>query len=215
MIKRVIALINVLGLVLGICACGSINDMGENNKDIVVSVDEGDEEEKIETIGIIAEIIGGTYKIKLMGYDVNEIPAYLFVDKQQGDFQLGDEVMVVLNDYAYMIDTAYNKVSFDTVSEYGKFMEDKEEVWYMADINSIYLYENDGVFRGELGGICDKYDESMEKIIKSIFVIEPNDDEPECGFFHVDTLMVPKHKTMGSSVTVTYDKETFEVLSIE
>ncbi len=150
-----------------------------------------------------------------MGYDVNDIPAYLLAENRQEDFKIGDEVMVVLNDYAYMIDNDNAQVSFDTVSEYGEFMEDREEVWYMADIDSIHLYENDGVFQGKLGGIYDYYDESGEKIIKSIFIVEPNEDQPESGFFHVDTYMVPDYKTMGCSVTVTYDKETFEVLSIE
>ena len=215
MLRRGLILVSILCLALGLCACSTITDGGEANDETGINVQTNDREEKIEAIGTISEISGNTYKIKLMGYDVNNIPAYLFAQKRNENLHIGDEVMAVLDDYAYMVDTDFGQVSFDTVSEYGRFMEGKDEVWYMADIDSIYLYENDGVFEGELGGIYDQYDENFEKVISSHFVINPDDNEPETGFFKVDTFMVPNHKSIVCKVTVTYDKETFEVISVK
>ena len=140
--KYVIGLITILAF-LGLIIGGTF----------MIGAEEKQKEAGIEVAGCISEATEDAYKIRLMGYDVNQLDAFLLVEKLDSQFEIGTHVMVTLKEEAHLVDDLGEAVSFNTVSAYGEFLKGKEELLYVGEVVAIDIYKNDGEFNGKIVSI--------------------------------------------------------------
>lgn len=164
-------------------------------------------------LGLITEVTEASYKVKFMGYYVNEIEMYIMVDRKLGEFAVGDDVMIGLDGKAFLTDGAGNKVYLQTTSDLGEFITDKTEVLLEGEVISLTACENDGVFQGTVTGFADLLNADMEPI-GVLFSIEPLEGEPEAGSFGFSDLELGYGFDLNAHVEVTYDPETFEIIGV-
>ncbi|MGN1155394.1 MAG: hypothetical protein ACI4TK_04390 [Agathobacter sp.] len=200
------------GLLICLCLICSVMGCGKPSSETGAE-NRTSENEGGSLLGLITEVTEESYKVKFMGYYVNEIEMYIMVDRKLGEFAVGDDVMVGFDGKVSLTDGAGNKVNLRTTGDLGEFITGKTEVIFEGEVTSLTACENDGVFEGTVTGFDDLLNADMEPIGLS-FCIKPLEGEPEAGRFSFSNLDLGYGFDLNDRVEVTYNPETLEIISV-
>lgn len=210
----------IIFTIICLVGCGSMEtkkDSTSADNEVKRDSEELNNEDKNELVvgGIVLEASDTQYNIRLLGYGVNKYEQNLVVDKVGTDFVKGDEILVVLEKEVELVNDEEKVVSFDTIDDFGAYLKQQKCLLYVGEALEVKKYENDYTFVGKITAINGgMYKEGQEQT-GSDFSVKPNEDEPEAGFFYVSTTMGDFSLGLDSSVKITYNRDTFEVLSVE